>query len=130
MRLWILSDLLLETGDIYMPSFPEADVCVVAGDLLNGVANSVHWLNDMVAPVMPCVFVPGNHEFYSHSILEGREWGQVAARECPDVRLLDDSVAVIGGVRFVGGTLWTAGTSRKSPGPPRISRGGSTTAGT
>lgn len=63
MRLWILSDLHLETGDIYMPSFPEADVCVVAGDLLNGAANSVHWVNDMVAPVMPCVFVPGNHEF-------------------------------------------------------------------
>ena len=107
MRIWVISDLHLEFDDMFLPSFPEADVCVVAGDVLNRCANSIHWLQDMIAPVLPVIFVPGNHEFYTDSILEGREWARTAAVACPDVHLLDDTSAVIDGVRFIGSTLWT-----------------------
>ncbi|WP_353645076.1 hypothetical protein [Mesorhizobium sp. WSM2239] len=65
---------------------------------------------------LPLIFVPGNHEFY---------WGGSTARSKPSdhrlmkeaaeaskswsqrLVLLDDDAAEIGGVRFVGGTLWT-----------------------
>jgi Icc-related predicted phosphoesterase len=112
MKLWVLSDLHYELRDL--PglkmadlAIPDADVCVVAGDLTNGCGNAIRWLDQHIATSMPVVFVAGNHEFYGDSILEGREWGHVHAAECPRVRFLDDGEAVIGGVRFLGATFWT-----------------------
>ncbi|MFD2054200.1 metallophosphoesterase [Mesorhizobium calcicola] len=111
MRLWVFSDLHLEFELFSRPlcrrDFPEAEVCVVAGDVLNGVANSVHWLAANVAPTMPVIFVPGNHEYYNSSVLEGLEWGRFAADQHADVHLLSDDAVVIDGVRFLGATLWT-----------------------
>jgi Icc-related predicted phosphoesterase len=107
MRIWIISDLHLEFDEHFELAIPDADVCIVAGDVTNGVGNAVRWLDQHVATAMPVVFVPGNHEFYRDSIVEGREWGRKHAEECLDVHLLDNGVAVIGGVRFVGTTLWT-----------------------
>ncbi len=109
MKLWIISDLHLEFERWLPPlgCIPDADVCVVAGDVLNGVANSVHYVAAEVAPHMPVVLVAGNHEFYGNSVLEGLEWGRIAADKHDRVHLLENGVAVIGGVRFVGTTLWT-----------------------
>lgn len=108
MRLWVFSDLHLELGGAYDPlQVPNADVCVVAGDILTGCSNSVRWLDRMVAPYMPVVCVAGNHEFYGSSVLEGLEWGRVHAAETPRVNFLENSDAVLGGVRFLGCTLWT-----------------------
>lgn len=109
MRIWLFSDLHLEMEHWLPPlgRIPDADVCVVAGDILNGAANSVHYLGAEVAPHMPVVFVPGNHEFYGDSVFEGLEWGRAAAREFTNLSFLNDSSVVLGGVRFVGATLWT-----------------------
>ncbi len=121
MKLWVLSDLHLEfDGPLHKgrpQQCPDADVCIVAGDLTNGVGNAIHWLNDHVAPVMPVVFVAGNHEHYGNSLMEGLEWARVHAAECPDVHFLENDSIVLGGVRFLGATLWTDyaldGQSRK-----------------
>jgi predicted phosphodiesterase len=87
MRLWVLSDLHFEfDGPLHKGrplQCPDADVCVVAGDVLNGCGNSIKWLDYHVAPVMPVVLVAGNHEFYGNSVFEGLEWGRVHAAECP-----------------------------------------------
>ena len=111
MRLWVLSDLHFEFDRPLHKGraqvCPEADVCVVAGDVLNGCGNSIRWLHDNVSPAMPVIFVAGNHEFYDNSVLEGVEWGRVHAAECPGVHFLENNIAVIGGVRFLGCTLWT-----------------------
>jgi len=96
----------MEFDDGWLPTIPDADVCVVAGDVMQGCGNSIRWLDQHVAPVMPIVFVAGNHEFYGHSIVEGLEWARVHAAECPRVHFLENDIAVIGGVRFVGCTLW------------------------
>lgn len=111
MKLWIFSDLHLEFD---APLFdggefkiPDADVCVVAGDVMNGCGNSIRWLDRMVAPTMPVVFVAGNHEFYGHSIFEGLEWARVHAEQRPKVRFLENDAVTIKGVRFLGCTLWT-----------------------
>ena len=111
MRIWVISDLhlefdapLFESGSLKIPN---ADICVVAGDIMNGCGNSIRWLDKMVAPVMPVIFVAGNHEFYGHSIFEGLEWARIHAAECPTVHFLENDVAIIDGVRFLGCTLWT-----------------------
>lgn len=106
MKLWIISDLHLDF-EMYEPVIPDADVCVVAGDILQGCGNSIRWLDRIIGPAMPVVFVAGNHEHYGHSIFEGLEWAKVHAAQCPAVRFLENAVAVIGGVRFIGCTLWT-----------------------
>ncbi|TPK78207.1 metallophosphoesterase [Mesorhizobium sp. B2-4-17] len=107
MKIWVISDLHLEFGEGFKPAFPEADVCIAAGDIMQGVGNSIRWLDRMVATAMPVIFVAGNHEFYGHSVMEGIEWGRVHAAECPNVHFLNDEAVEIGGVRFLGATLWT-----------------------
>lgn len=108
MRIWLLSDLHLEFADLRQPlAIPEADVCVVAGDLCRAPANGVHWLAKHVAHAMPCIYVAGNHEFYKEAIKEGLEDGRSAAAGFPNIHFLENDAAVVDGVRFVGATLWT-----------------------
>ena len=108
MRFWILSDLHLEHAPLTKPlAPPEADVCIVAGDLCRGIDKGVRWLAEHIAPSMPCIYVAGNHEFYKGSIKEGLEAGRAAAKECPNVYFLENDVVTLRGVRFLGATLWT-----------------------
>lgn len=107
MKLWIISDLHLDFDGDFVPPVPDADVAVVAGDVMQGCGNSIRWLAEHIAPAMPVVFVAGNHEFYGHSVMEGLEWARHHATQHRSVHFLENDVAVIGGVRFLGATLWT-----------------------
>ncbi|MHA6645862.1 metallophosphoesterase [Mesorhizobium sp. A623] len=108
MKIWLFSDLHLEYADLRQPLvIPDADVCVIAGDLCRAPANGVHWLAKHIALEMPCIYVAGNHEFYKGSIREGLEDGHAAANQFPDVHFLENESVTIGGVRFIGTTLWT-----------------------
>ncbi|AZN71916.1 hypothetical protein D5400_12095 [Georhizobium profundi] len=50
MKIWILSNLHLEVAPLLEPlAIPDADVCVIAGDLCRGVATGVRWLAENVA---------------------------------------------------------------------------------
>lgn len=108
MRIWITSDLHLEFGQPFKEPPPaNIDVMVCAGDvLIKGVVPSIHWLAKFSLDI-PVVFVAGNHEFYNSclqsDILEARK----AARDYPRLHFLENDAVEIGGVRFVGGTLWT-----------------------
>jgi 3',5'-cyclic AMP phosphodiesterase CpdA len=110
MKLWIFSDIHLEFGEAFLPKIPDADVCVVAGDLLDrGPENSIAWLADNVALHMPVVFVAGNHEFYGGKF--GFDLAIDRAREAAagllGMHFLENDDAFLGDVRFVGCTLWT-----------------------
>lgn len=108
MRIWVLSDLHLEYAPLSAPLvIPDADVCVMAGDLCRGPANGVRWLAENIGRAMPCVYVAGNHEFYRGSIVEGLEQGRQAAQGFANVHFLENEAVIIGGVRFLGATLWT-----------------------
>ncbi|MCO5081323.1 MAG: metallophosphoesterase [Rhizobiaceae bacterium] len=108
MRLWILSDLHLEYADLREPlQPPDADACVMAGDLCRGIDNGIRWLTKHIVPAMPCIYVAGNHEFYKGSIKEGIAAGRAAVREAPGVHFLENDAVTIGGMRFLGATLWT-----------------------
>lgn len=84
----------------------DADVIVLGGDIDVGV-RGVEWA--MVETQLlgtPIIYVPGNHEYY------GQEMGPTleAMRERAvgtDVHVLDCDEVTVGGVRYLGATLWT-----------------------
>jgi len=103
MRLHVFSDLHLEVAP-YRPSSPSADAVVVAGDVDAGAAG-LEWLR-RAFPHSRIVFVPGNHEYYAGEFGACREAMHRAAAVL-EIDLLDDAALELGGVRFVGATLWT-----------------------
>lgn len=113
MKIWLFSDLHLRHANIpiarVLPSIPEADVCVVAGDLVEGdPVAGVQWLKIHIRPKMRIVYVLGNHEFYGTwtSMERSRALAAEAARGA-GIDLLDDTTVTIDGVQFIGSTLWT-----------------------
>lgn len=109
MKLWIISDLHLEFGEPFLQTPPEdIDVLVCAGDVLTkGLVPSIQWLADAYAHTLPVIFVPGNHEFYSASVEESIRDARKFAAGFSNIHFLEKDAVEIGGVRFIGGTLWT-----------------------
>jgi predicted phosphodiesterase len=109
MRLWIVSDLHLElTRGWDLPSAdarPQFDVMVVAGDLIPRMERGVAWLRERVAD-KPVIYVPGNHEFYGCDIDRTVEKARQLAAGT-NIHVLQNDAVTIGGVLFVGTTLWT-----------------------
>ena len=104
MKLQIASDLHLEYAPDWELPAGDADVLVLAGD----VGIQTHGLAAFRdrARQQPVLYVPGNHEYYCGQL------GRTAAALRARVRqwglfLLDGDAVVLGGVRFLGATLWT-----------------------
>jgi 3',5'-cyclic AMP phosphodiesterase CpdA len=106
MRLHVLSDLHLEHEPFDVPSV-DSDVLVLAGDILGPGRAGIAWAaQPSVAQGRPVLYVPGNHEYYETVYQhEADAMRRAAARS--GVQLLERGIAQIGGVRFVGCTLWT-----------------------
>jgi Icc-related predicted phosphoesterase len=107
MKLQIFSDL---HADVARPRpitvAPEVDAVIVAGDVCQGAENGFARLRQIVPMPVPIVMVMGNHEYY------GRHFASelAAARQAAPlygVHLLEDEVVTLGGVRFIGCSLWT-----------------------
>jgi Icc-related predicted phosphoesterase len=109
MKAWIFSDLHLEMdGAGWNFKVPDADVCICAGDVLDrGLVASVTWLGEEISHHMPVIMVPGNREYFRASIAEGFDAGLKAASRYPNLYVMDCGTLVLGGVRFIGATLWT-----------------------
>lgn len=118
MNIQLLSDLHLETNPNFLPiPAPSADVLVLAGDIgsyQTGSALAAAGDGDFglarFSPKngwpTPVLFVPGNHEY------DGLDFDQTHARlreTCDRLGLLwlEREVQLLGGVRFVGTTLWS-----------------------
>jgi predicted phosphohydrolase len=101
MKLNILSDLHLGFGAMDWP-VNDADVVVLAGDI-SRPREAVAWALRFDKPVL---YVPGNHEFYGSSIDGALEELQHLCTGT-QVQVLDQRETVLGGVRFLGATLWT-----------------------
>lgn len=107
MRLQIFSDFHIDVERGYVPRLADgADLVVMAGDVCQGAAKGMAFLRAHIPKPMPILFVLGNHEFYGGAVVEERQ-SAAAAALTHDITVLDDAVAIIGGVRFVGATLWT-----------------------
>lgn len=101
MKLLVLSDLHLGVHGMERPC-TDADVVILAGDIAR-VGAAVAWASGFDKPVL---YVPGNHEFYGASIQSTR---QELRRLCDGshVQVLDRQAVELGGIRFLGATLWT-----------------------
>ena len=103
MKLHILSDLHVEFSP-FTPPATDADVVLLAGDIHQRSAGMA-WAR-AAFPRQELVYVAGNHEFY------GADWDRLlpelraeAARYA--VHLLEEDELVLGGLRFLGTSLWT-----------------------
>lgn len=103
MRLQVFSDLHLECGP-FEPVLKQPDVVVLAGDIHQGTAGvkwATQWCRDC-----PVIYVPGNHEFYNHSIsdlIPALKRGAKGSR----VKVLENNVCKINGFVFLACSLWT-----------------------
>lgn len=106
MKLYVLSDLHLEFAD-FEPDYAAlgaADVVVLAGDIHIGT-KALRWARDTFQD-KPIVYVVGNHEFYGHhwtTLLD--DFRQQALQF--GIHFLENDAVTIGGVRFLGCSLWT-----------------------
>ena len=101
MKLNIVSDLHLSLDALAIPD-TDADLVVLAGDLARP-REAIAWASRLGKPAL---YVIGNHEFYGGS-LDGTVEELRGLCAGTNVRLLDNDAATIGGVRFLGSTLWT-----------------------
>lgn len=110
MKIQIVSDLHLEQlpavmkegSSTFITPAPEADLLVLAGDIHNDQAG-IETFKDWPVPVL---YVPGNHEFYGCGWPGALDHWREAAKGT-SVTVLDRDVIILGGVRFLGATLWT-----------------------
>jgi predicted phosphodiesterase len=100
-RIRIYSDIHLEYAP-FAPPESDADLVVLAGDIDNGAAG-IEWAKATFRT--PVLYLAGNHEYYEGEF----ESVQAAMRAASGgaVELLDCTRTVIGGIRFLGCTLWT-----------------------
>lgn len=105
MRLGIVSDLHLEFSALPVPC-ADIDVLVLAGDIHANTMRLGLWVEALLGahPDLHVVLVPGNHEFYGKTVAETLD--RMAALRGERCHVLLNDAAVIGGVTFVGGTLW------------------------
>jgi Icc-related predicted phosphoesterase len=107
MRLQTLSDLHVDAGGLHRPQLVAGvDVLVVAGDVCAGTETGFQVLRHSVPTTTPIVMVLGNHEFYGSGCTKELARARASA-PAHNIHLLENDAVTIGGVRFVGATLWT-----------------------
>lgn len=110
MRVQLISDVHVEfdgDGEYCLPEV-ERDVLVIAGDLGEGL-NGIPFIERELKR-SPVIYVLGNHEFYRHFWQDTREhWRKYQHQLHANgnrLYVLDDSTVTLGGVPFIGSTLW------------------------
>ncbi len=111
MKLWVVSDLHVDVNKRYPLSLPyplpDHDILVIAGDICHGLSTGVDWIAAHGLNRKPVIYVAGNHEYYSCDFHDTLAAGRTKAAQTPNVHLLDRDAVQIGGVTFLGCTLWT-----------------------
>lgn len=109
MKLLILSDIHTEFhadgGESFTASLPEADVCVLAGDVSNaqGLRST---LVRFIEKYKHVVYVHGNHEFYGSDRDSVCAHTKALADAHRGFHWLDNDSVKIEGVKFLGTPLW------------------------
>lgn len=103
MKIQLLSDLHVE----FEPSAyqqTDCDVVVLAGDI-HTKTRGIEWAIKNI-PDAPVLYVLGNHEYYGKTYPKLIDEAKKMA-EGSNVRILENEVVTLGGVNFLGCTLWT-----------------------
>jgi Icc-related predicted phosphoesterase len=113
-KIQLMSDLHLEVHPDYRPTpAPEADLLVLAGDVgsyqrgsrLAGDDFGLERFSPRHGWPTPVLYVPGNHEYDNLDFDDAHERLR-AACERLEITWLERESLALGGVRFVGTTLW------------------------
>lgn len=111
-KLRIMSDLHLEFGPLPLEPVGE-DVLVLAGDIGNDTDGALWAIEYASRHEIPVVMIAGNHEFYrtkkrhKHSIESTLRDLHALAEDEDLFHFLENGIAHVNGVVFVGCTLWT-----------------------
>jgi predicted phosphodiesterase len=110
MKVALMSDVHLEFGFLPVENTENADVCILAGDIV--VAN--HFTSDCKAffesvskKFKHVVYIMGNHEHYKGDFAKSYEQLQMHLSDFKNVYLLEKESKEIEGHLFLGMTLWT-----------------------
>lgn len=112
MKIQVASDLHLEflrhtwPNERLIEPAPGADVLVLAGDIASGTDPLRLFADWSEKSKVPIIFVAGNHEFYNHVMDPTIEKLRETAVDS-GIHFLENDRVDIGGVRFLGTTLWT-----------------------
>lgn len=88
-------------------------ILVLAGDLwFNNLAFKVSpdgesWVSAVAKRFLHVIIVLGNHDYWGLSLQSAPRKAKEAAHLLPNVTVLEQDVATVNGIKFVGGTLWT-----------------------
>ena len=107
MRIQYASDLHIEFGS--RPLCKEdikGDVLVLAGDIAGKPKKLLQYLHSLAGRA-PILYVMGNHEFYGHDFAMDLWRYQKAVESQTGVHFLENRSLEIGGVRYLGCTLWS-----------------------
>ena len=123
MKIAFCSDLHLDFGDegLFDIKYPEADVFVLAGDIIEIInmnrkeistmyhmTESFHKFMTMICDKYPHVlYVAGNHEFYCSNYQKAMLQLKTLPTTYKNLVVLDNEAFVLGNVHFFGGTMWT-----------------------
>jgi len=109
LKFHLLSDLhneFLRSKTVPSIAETEADLIVLAGDIGSGL-HGLEWAACEAERLgKPVIYVSGNHEYYRYDIAQTEEMRAFAAKH-ESMHFLENDELVIGGVRFLGCTLWT-----------------------
>ena len=107
MKIQYASDLHTEFGSHpFRKSDIRGDILVLAGDIAGKPKELNQYLHSLAGSV-PILYVMGNHEFYGHDFALELSGYQKAVESQNGVHFLENRSVEIGGIRFLGCTLWT-----------------------
>tara|TARA_Y100000589_G_scaffold331975_1_gene388342 strand:+ start:2443 stop:3210 length:768 start_codon:yes stop_codon:yes gene_type:complete len=112
MLLRYLSDVHLEyrkpsDGLLHLPALSTdcESVLILAGDIGSGVS-IIDWMRELSPRFRHILFVTGNHDYWDSDKLELDQQLYKLCSSIPNVDFLNSNAREIGGVEFIGGTLW------------------------
>ncbi len=112
MKVALASDLHIEFGDVVLNNDENADVLILAGDIMVVQSrNSDLWvrrfLDDVSSKFRHVIYIAGNHEHY-HGDFQKTDSIICEYISCYDnIHYLKNDIVHIGDTIFFGGTMWT-----------------------
>lgn len=111
MKIQVLSDLHLEVKPYTMWQNPQAEVVILAGDIiaLGNQAKKLYHLENLIKSInAPIVYIFGNHECYNFGNLdENIKIVKTLEQKYSHFHFLNNESWVFQDVEFIGSTLWS-----------------------
>jgi predicted phosphodiesterase len=118
-KIAIASDIHLEFGDCFLTNDSNADVLILAGDIMiantldrfqsdHAIANRFREFLLRCSQTFPLtIYIAGNHEFYHGKL---KKTPEILKKECDkfdNIKFLNSETFVLNDITFIGQTLWT-----------------------